>query len=400
MFNEREQIAENILALLSGSSVPLKARELTDALHNIGVTVKRTTVNSVLYSELSNRGEVLQDSEYRWSANGRHDKTVSDVHKPESLEQNVWDTPRCVVTSIPEKSRAARRVIQVLRSGTTSCRAAKAISVGTTRIEQRLFARIESLVQTGAKGEMALIVADWGLGKSHMGMLLSGHLSQQSIPFVHECVDARGASLSHIHRSVPRWLENVQFKQTLGLRNALNNGSLSRDRALKWALSNDSRFADGLHAALRGWEWGWVQALGHLYRSPDYSYQHQKAWALVESVATFLNNMNLGGLVLLLDEAENICNEYDIRGRRKSYTTLARMMQHSNILPVMFVTDRLLYKVGEDYEQGARDDWRNWGDDPRWFVERFLELQPIRPPQFTDRLAEDLVKSIEAFYPR
>jgi hypothetical protein len=245
---------------------------------------------------------------------------------------------------------------------------------------------------------MAVIVADWGFGKSHLGMLLSGRLSQQSVPFVHECVDARGASLSHIHRSVPRWLENIQIRQTLGLRNVLNNGSLSKDRALEWAINNDSRFADGLHAALRGWEWGWLQALGHLYRAPDYSYQHAKAWALVESVAIFLNNMNFGGLVLLLDEAENICNEYDIRGRRKSYATLARMMQHPQILPVMFVTDRLLYQVGEDYEQGARDDWRNWGDDPRWFVEHFLELQPIRPPQFTDRLAKDLVKSIEALY--
>jgi hypothetical protein len=108
--------------------------------------------------------------------------------------------------------------------------------------------------------------------------------------------------------------------------------------------------------------------------------------------------MNLGGLVLLLDEAENICNEYDIRGRRKSYATLARMMQHPQILPVMFVTDRLLYQVGEDYEQGRRDDWRKWGSDPRWFVEHFLELQPIRPPQLTDRLAEELVKSIETLY--
>jgi hypothetical protein len=63
-------------------------------------------------------------------------------------------------------------------------------------------------------------------------------------------------------------------------------------------------------------------------------------------------------------------------------------MKHPQILPVMFVTDRLLYQVGEDYEQRARGDWRNWGYDPRWFVEHFLELQPIRPPQFTDLLAE------------
>ena len=59
MADEREQIAESILAVLRGSAVSLKAREIADALHGLGLLVTRTTVNSVLYNELS-RGAGLR----------------------------------------------------------------------------------------------------------------------------------------------------------------------------------------------------------------------------------------------------------------------------------------------------------------------------------------------------
>jgi hypothetical protein len=229
-------------------------------------------------------------------------------------------------------------------------------------------------------------------------MLISDHLSEQGIPFVHECIDARAASLSHIHRSVPRWLERIQFGSSTGLRDALSNGILSVEKALAWASSNYSDFAFGLRYALGGYEWGWLRALGHLYRSPDYPYQHPKAWSLVESVATFLNKLGRGGLVLLLDEAENIDKQFDIRGRRKSYETLARMLRHPHVLPVVFVTDRLLYQVERDAEQGMADGWCNWTPEAKSFVSHFRELQPLRPPHLTDGLARQLVSSIERLY--
>jgi hypothetical protein len=288
--------------------------------------------------------------------------------------------------------------LQVLRSGTTSCRAAKAVSVGTTRIEKDVYSRTDSLLRDGTKGDMVVIAADWGFGKSHMRMLISNHLSEQGIPFIHECIDARAASLAHIHRSVPRWLERIQFGRTTGLRDALSNGLLSAEKALEWATRQYSDFAFGLRAALGGYEWGWLRALGHFYRSPDYPYQHLKAWSLVESVATLLNEMGRGGLVLLLDEAENIDKQYDIRGRRKSYETLARMTRHPHILPVVFVTDRLLYQVEQDAKQGMEDGWWNWSPEAKWFVSHFGDLQPVRPPRLTDGLAEQLVSSIAGLY--
>jgi hypothetical protein len=398
MADEREHIADSILAILRESADPLKAREIADMLHSRGLVVTRTTVNSVLYNELSRAGRVAQDSQYRWSGidSGRmlavavqEAQNKETLHPPAASE--AFSTPT-------EECRGARRVLQVLRSGTTSCRAAKAVSVGTKRIEQELYARTDSLLQDGTKGDMIVIAADWGFGKSHTRMLISCHLSEQGIPFVHECIDARAASLSHIHRSVPRWLERIQFGRTVGLRDALGNGVLPPEKALAWAASNYSDFAYGLRAGLGGSEWGWLRALGHLYRSPDYPYQHPKAWSLLESVATFLSKMDRGGLVLLLDEAENIDKQYDIRGRRKSYDTLARMARHPHILPVVFVTDRLLYQIEQDARQGTADGWWNWTPEAKWFVGHFQEIQPLRPPRLTDGLAEQLVTSITELY--
>lgn len=210
MANDGEQIAARILAVLGASAVPLMAREIADALHGLNVTVAKSAVNSVLYSELSRLGVVTQDSEYRWCATGQSQEAVNGQALSGRV-QSASITPVIAdkAHSTEEKCRAARRVLQVLRSGTTSCRSAKAISVGTASIEKEVYSRTDSLLNDDTKGEMIVIAADWGFGKSHMRMLLSNHLSERGIPFVHECIDARAASLAHIHRSVPRWLERI-----------------------------------------------------------------------------------------------------------------------------------------------------------------------------------------------
>jgi hypothetical protein len=400
MSNERKQLVESILAVLSESASPLKAREISDALNQRGLAVTKTAVNSVLYAELTSTKAVVQDSQYCWTfVNGQTNSSdTGDNAESAGGEQSHSEATALSRTADPEECRAARRVLQTLRSGTTSCNASKAISVGTARIEQELQARINSLFEGDAKADLVVIAADWGFGKSHMRTLLSSHLIDRGIPFLHECVDGRAASLAHIHRSVPRWLERTQIGRTCGLRDAFNTGRISPERALAWARTNHSDFAYGLRWGLGGNEWGWLQALGHLYRSPDYPYQHPKAMALVESIATFLHKMECGGLVLLLDEAENIDKQYDIRGRRKSYETLARMMRHPNILPVVFVTDRLLYQVEQDFSAGRAQGWGNWSPEAKSFVRRFREIEPLRPPRMTDRLALELVTSIQTLY--
>ncbi len=399
MADELDSIADSILAVLRASAVPLKVPAIADDLEGQGVSITKWKVNSVLYGVLSQEGKVAQDSEYRWSLVGQCGGGIANVGRE---VQAAGHAPECEDESVSqlESRRDARRVLQVLRSRTTSCRAVKAISVGTELIEQEIYSLADSLLNDGTTGALIVVAADWGFGKSHMRMLLSSHLSKRGIPFAYECVDARAASLAHIHRSIPRWLERMQLGRTVGLRDALNNGLISGEKALEWAINRGSEFANGLYWALKGYEGGWLQALGHLCRSPDYPYQHSKAWAILGSAATFLNKMGRGGLVILLDEAENIDKQYDIRGRRKSYETLTLMMRHPHILPVVFVTDRFLYQVEQDKKHGAGRGWWNWSPEAKWFVSNFPERQPLRPPRMSEPLAEELVKRIEELYRR
>src|SRR5665213_872743 len=91
MANEREQITESILAVLGASAMPLKAREIADALHRQGLAVTKTDVNSVLYGDLSHGGMVAQDGEYQWfiadqSREGAANGQKLAVHESKKLQ--------------------------------------------------------------------------------------------------------------------------------------------------------------------------------------------------------------------------------------------------------------------------------------------------------------------------
>jgi hypothetical protein len=166
----------------------------------------------------------------------------------------------------------------------------------------------------------------------------------------------------------------------------------------KWKVSKYNAFATGLSRAIRNPAWGWHFALGHNYRNPDYGYQHPKAMELLLSCADFLSDLGLGGIVLMLDEVENIDKQSDIRGRRKSYDTLAQFASHRGILPVLFVTDRLFRLIEADQERGESDGWWGWDAKTESFMKGFLEREVLRPPKLNDQMALTLVNKIAAIY--
>lgn len=73
-------------------------------------------------------------------------------------------------------------------------------------------------------------------------------------------------------------------------------------------------------------------------------------------------------------------------------------MKHPNILPILFVTDKLVCQIEEDAERGRACGWLNWTSSAKWFVRHFGEIQPVRPPRLTDRLANELVDGICSLY--
>ena len=109
MSNGRGQICKAILEVLGASSAPLKAREIADHLHGRGMPVTKSTVNSILYSELSSDNAVAQDAAFQWSLVNSAERTdspasVVPVAEPES------DVDHHAV-SAPVECRAARRVL-------------------------------------------------------------------------------------------------------------------------------------------------------------------------------------------------------------------------------------------------------------------------------------------------
>lgn len=292
----------------------------------------------------------------------------------------------------------ARRIIQTLRSGTVNAASARAISVGTEEIESKFLTKIESLANGGAEDQIVIVEDDYGFGKSHLRSLVSGSLVQSNIPFLFDCIDARASSLAHIHRAMPSWLGRIRIGPHLGLRDILYHEVLPRDGVIEWLSGKYDPFAWGLKSALRGEEFGWMQALGLLYQYPDYSYQHEKAISLLFSCTDLLHNVGKGGLVVMLDEAENIGNQYDIRGRRRSYDLLRRLTRHPFILPVLFVTKRFYNMTDWDRTMGKIGIWSNWTHAAKQFIEHLETIEALRPPKLNSHTAMLLVQKVGSLF--
>lgn len=300
---------------------------------------------------------------------------------------------------VSDNNLAIRRAIQTLRGGVVSRESVRLITVGTERVENDVSQSIGKLKQGNSKNEMLVIKADWGFGKSHFRMLLSDQLAQKEIPFTADAIDGRGSSLSHMHRAVWRWLEGVQIGRFIGLRAAVDQGAIDRTLIKEWSTrQGGSTFAQGIRRIFYGYECGWLIAMGHSFRTPDCGYQHDKALRCLIDCAEMLAAVGSGGIVLLLDEIENVDKQYDIRGRRKSYETLQILSSHPSVLPVVFVTDRFIRLIEEDRDQGIRDRWKNWQFLEREFFEEFSNRSHLSPPLLNEALARSLADKIVALY--
>jgi hypothetical protein len=133
-------------------------------------------------------------------------------------------------------------------------------------------------------------------------------------------------------------------------------------------------------------------------RARDYPYQHPKALELLLSAADFLRHAGQHGMVLLLDEVENVNQQFNIIGRRKSYDTLGRLMARESILPILFVTRRFFEQAEEDMQSGQGDCWRGWTHHSKWFVQSLKVLEVLRPPRLDEPLAEQLVQKLGSLH--
>jgi hypothetical protein len=295
-------------------------------------------------------------------------------------------------------SNEFRKAIRHLRSGVASAAAARVITVGTDAVEQELRKREGVWIESGFRPQIIFVSGDWGFGKTHLRMLLVDSFRQRGIPFIHDNVDGKSGSLAHLHRTVPRWMESIQVGAFTGLRSAIEAEARDRPRIYAWCTNRKSTFSNNLMRAIEGSEWAWNFAAGHQYRFPDYSYNHSKALEILADFASLLGSLSKSGIVLLLDEVENVSRQHDIRGRRKTYGTLWNLGNQRRLLNIVFVTERFFDQVQEDKQRGIREGWGTWTSEAKNFVTSIERIPISKPPRINEGLADALVERIFEVY--
>jgi hypothetical protein len=292
-----------------------------------------------------------------------------------------------------------RKAIRHLRSGVPSPSAARMVTVATNGVEDEL-GRHETAWRGGAATEpnMIFISADWGFGKTHLRMLLVDSFLRRGTPFIHDHIDGKAGSLAHLHRTVPRWMESLQVGPYFGIRSVIEDALSDLPKIRQWCWKRKTSFAQDLNRAVDGREWAWNAVAGHQYQFPDYSYYHLKALEILTDTAALMAGFSKGGIVLLLDEAENISRQHDVRGRRKTYDTLGRLARERHLFSIVFVTDRFFAQVQDDMQRGLREGWALWPEDARRFLAAVPSVPVAKPPRLNEVLAKVLVSKIAQVY--
>jgi hypothetical protein len=292
-----------------------------------------------------------------------------------------------------------RRIVRTLRSGVVTSASVEAVSVGTDEICREISERLARFASRGADQGLLLIRGDWGTGKSHVRMLCEALVRQQKLPYINHSVDGQRGSLAHIHRCIPRWLNECSIGNIKGLPAAMEH-EFDVDQARQWCAKSSTAFAQGLSLAIQGWPSGWLLALGHMYTYPDSSYQREKALGVFHSAVEFIQHLAEAGVVILLDELENVSRQWDVRGRRKSYEMLERLSSHPGIFVIAFVTDRFFDQVQRDKDDAQMSGWVGWTQEAKRFARSLSDVPVYSTPSFSDSSARELVSRISNVYAR
>jgi hypothetical protein len=193
-------------------------------------------------------------------------------------------------------------------------------------------------------------------------------------------------------------MEILEVGPYVGIRGVLEEAVRDVAKVREWCSRRRSSFAFDLNRAVGGSEWAWNLVAGHQYQFPDYSYFHAKALALLADAAALMATVFKGGIVLLLDEAENISRQHDIRGRRKAYATLGSLARQSHLLSLVLVTDRFFLQVQDDLQRGMREGWAAWPEDARWFLRAVPSIAVVKAPRLNNEMAKAVVNKIAHIY--
>jgi hypothetical protein len=290
----------------------------------------------------------------------------------------------------------ARRILRTLRQGTVSPESVATITVGLERTLDSIDSELDAFQRKGSNHRPLFIEGDWGSGKSHLSMACRRCLAGRQLPWLYQCVDGKGNSLSHFNRCVGKWLESIRIADVHGLRAGIESEVLQKARVKEWAEANYSDFTYGILGALDGLESGWLRALGHLCAIPDASYQKDRALEIFLSAAEMVRQVGGSGIVLLLDELENISREWDVRGRRRAYDLIGALMESKHVKVIAFVTPRLIEQAAADFDRSQAEG--QWSARAQSFLESAIRAPRLRVPSLAREDVVFLVRNVKNVY--
>ncbi len=190
-------------------------------------------------------------------------------------------------------------------------------------------------------------------------------------------------------------MANLMVDQNTGLREILTSAFMHDEKRGKIAhFANGGSCADLRSPLLElcrlfehdespafGNEPAWKALLGADLGWADYPYKRQRAIARIGAIARLLQGLNMGGVVLLCDEAETIDQLWNIRSRLSAYSVIGDLCHLNAVCCVLGITERFEATVRSDLNRGDLEAERIPAN-ARWFLKgwRDTRYSVLEPP--------------------
>lgn len=309
-------------------------------------------------------------------------------------------------------SRAARAAIRRLRAGIVPLWALERLSVGYDGVRTLVDRSLEQTL-SGKRVDPLFVSGEWGVGKTHLLSFIRASARQLGVPCALVTLDATLMSLNYPQRLYAAVAERVALEGYTGLRAILMQLLMDpklRDELKKFArLEIPYEFSSSIAvlcaAAARGEsavldaEYAWTVPLGLDLRWADYSYKRKPALSRLATLAKMFNNLGLGGIVLLLDEAETIDQLWNIRSRLAAYTTLGGICRTEGLWTILGVTDRFDRTIRSDCDRVPELSF-SVDIDAASFLSHWKrrQFQLLSPPGIDGSHAERVVRNVATLY--
>lgn len=254
-----------------------------------------------------------------------------------------------------------RASVRRLRTGIVPGWHVEPLSVGYGSARRTIDAALEALVQ-GQEVPPLYVRGEWGTGKTHLLSYVRARALSRGVVGGFVSLNGRSLPLNLPQRLYGAITDSLSCKTSLGLREIVLD--LLHESQTNIAVGQflterfDAPLAEpvrNLMRAVRDHDASalldvsyWSRLLGEDIRNVAASSKREVAFERLQFLADLFRAAGLGGLVLILDEAETIDQLWNIRSRAVAYNVMWRFTKMRNVWCLFGVTDRFRITVNTD----------------------------------------------------